>query len=136
MTNAWAVLAHVIAGEGGRIGLVESDPVKVGSTGDAVSAARSGGLISFAKSLAGEYARHGVSVNVVCPRQTDTSSWDDLVEHDGSTSKIGTAALRAIPLRGIGRPEEVAMAGVLLVWDESSFITGQAVSVSRGLTMS
>lgn len=136
MASARAVLPHLIAGGGGRIVFVGSDSGKVGSTGEAVSAACRGGVISFAKSLAREYARQQVLVNVVCPGPTDTLLWDQLVEHDEFGSKIGNAMIKAIPLRRVARPEEVAAAAVFLLSAEASFITGQAVSVSGGLTMS
>ncbi len=136
MASARALLPQLIANGGGHMVFVGLDSGKVGSSGEAVSAACRGGLISFAKSLAREYARNQVLVNVVCPGPTDTSLWDELVKHDEFGSKIGNAMLSAIPLRRIARPEEVASAAVFLLSEEASFITGQAVSVSGGLTMS
>lgn len=117
-------------------GIVGSDSGKVGTSGEAISAACRGRLISFAKSLAREFARHQVLVNVVCPGPTDTSLWEEPVDNDEFGGKLGNAMIRAIPLRRNARPEEVAAAAVFLLSDEASFITGQAVSVSGGLTMS
>jgi len=134
--SARAVLPHLIENGGGHVVFVGSDSGKVGTTGEAISAACRGGLISFAKSLAREYARHQILVNVVCPGPTDTSLWEELVDNDVVGSKLGNAMIRAIPLRRIAKPEEVAAAAVFLLSDEASFITGQAVSVSGGLTMS
>jgi 2-hydroxycyclohexanecarboxyl-CoA dehydrogenase len=134
--SARAVLPHLVANGGGRIVFVGSDSGKVGTSGEAISAACRGGLISFAKSLAREFARHQVLVNVVCPGPTDTSLWEELVDNDEFGGKLGNAMIRAIPLRRIARPQEVAAAAVFLLSDEASFITGQAVSVSGGLTMS
>jgi len=136
VTVAQKVLPHLIASGRGRLVLVGSDSGKVGTTGEAVSAACRGGIISFAKSLAREYARRNVLVNVVCPGPTATGLWQDLVENDEFGSKIGNAMLRAVPLRRIGAAEEVAAAAVFLLSDEASYITGQAISVSGGLTMS
>ena len=101
-----------------------------------MSAACRGGIIAFAKSIAREYARSNVLMNVVCPGPTETQLWDDLVTNDEFGKKIGSAMMRAIPLRRLGRPEEVAAAAVFLASKEASYITGQALSVSGGLTMS
>ena len=131
-----AVLPALIDNGGGRIVIVASNSGKVGTSGESVSAACRGGAIAFAKSIAREYARHKVLVNVVCPGPTDTGLWDDLVKNDEFGGKIGNAMIKAIPLRRIGRPEEIAGAAVFLASDHASYITGQAISVSGGLTMS
>ncbi len=130
-----AVLPELIRNKGGRIVIVGSDSGKVGTSGESVSAACRGGAIAFAKSIAREYARHNVLANVVCPGPTDTGLWEDLVKNDEFGGKIGNAMVKAIPLRRTARPEEVAAAAVFLVSDGASFITGQAISVSGGLTM-
>ncbi|RVO73519.1 SDR family NAD(P)-dependent oxidoreductase [Sinorhizobium medicae] len=131
-----AILPVLIGNGGGRIVIVGSDSGKVGTSGESVSAACRGGAIAFAKSIAREYARHKVLVNVVCPGPTDTGLWNDLVNNDEFGGKIGNAMIKAIPLRRTGRPEEAAATAVFLVSDDASYITGQAISVSGGLTMS
>lgn len=131
-----AVLPELIKNGGGRIVIIGSDSGKVGTSGESVSAACRGGAIAFTKSIAREYARHNVLANVVCPGPTDTGLWEDLVNNDEFGSKIGNAMIRAIPLRRLGKPEEVAGTAVFLVSDHASYITGQAISVSGGLTMS
>ncbi|MFJ1256655.1 SDR family NAD(P)-dependent oxidoreductase [Cupriavidus sp. CuC1] len=135
MTSIRAVLPHLINNGGGQIVLVGSDSGKVGTSGESVSAACRGGIIAFAKSIAREYARHKVLVNVVCPGPTETELWNDLVRNDEFGGKIGNAMVRATALRRLARPEEVAATAVFLASTEASFITGQAVSVSGGLTM-
>ena len=130
------VLPSLIRNGGGQVVFVGSDSGKVGTSGEAVSAACRGGLISFCKSIAREYARSNILVNVVCPGPTETSLWEDLVTNDEFGKKIGTAMVRAIPLRRLAKPVEVAAAAVFLVSPQASFITGQAISVSGGLTMS
>lgn len=135
ITSLRAVLPHLIDNGGGQIVLVGSDSGKVGTSGESVSAACRGGIIAFAKSIAREYARHKVLVNVVCPGPTETGLWDDLVRNDEFGGKIGNAMVKATALRRLARPEEVAATAVFLASSEASFITGQAVSVSGGLTM-
>jgi 2-hydroxycyclohexanecarboxyl-CoA dehydrogenase len=136
ITSLRAVLPLLIANGGGSVVLIGSDSGKVGTSGEAISAACRGAIIALAKSLAREYARSKVLVNVICPGPTDTSLWGDLVENDEFGNKIGSAMLRAIPLRRLGQPDEVAAAAVFLLSREASYITGQAISVSGGLTMS
>ncbi|TCM47202.1 NAD(P)-dependent dehydrogenase (short-subunit alcohol dehydrogenase family) [Rhizobium sp. PP-F2F-G48] len=131
-----AVLPELINNGGGRIVIIGSDSGKVGTSGESVSAACRGGAIAFIKSIAREYARHKVLANVVCPGPTDTGLWEDLVNNDEFGGKIGNAMIRAIPLRRLGKAEEVAGTAVFLVSEHASYITGQAISVSGGLTMS
>ena len=130
-----ATLPQLISNGGGQIVLVGSDSGKVGTSGESVSAACRGGIIAFAKSIAREYARNKVLVNVVCPGPTETGLWDDLVRNDEFGGKIGNAMIKATALRRLARPEEVAATAVFLASTEASFITGLAVSVSGGLTM-
>jgi 2-hydroxycyclohexanecarboxyl-CoA dehydrogenase len=114
---------------GGRIVNVSSDAGRVGSTGETVYAGAKGGVIAFTKSLARELARHRINVNCVCPGPTDTPLFHKHSE------KMQQALTRAIPFRRLARPEEVASAVAFFASDEASFITGQVLSVSGGLTM-
>jgi 2-hydroxycyclohexanecarboxyl-CoA dehydrogenase len=113
----------------GRIVNIASDAGRVGSTGETVYAGTKGGVIAFSKSLARELARHGINVNCVCPGPTDTPFFAKQPE------KMQQALIRAIPFRRLARPEEIADAVAFLVSDRASFITGQVLSVSGGLTM-
>ena len=117
----------------GAIVNIGSDAGRVGSTGEAVYSGAKGGVIAFTKTLARESSRSGVRVNCVCPGPTDTPLVQEQVERQ---PKLISALERAIPLGRIGKPEEVARAVAFLVSDAASFITGQTLSVSGGLTMS
>jgi 2-hydroxycyclohexanecarboxyl-CoA dehydrogenase len=116
-------------GGGGRIVNVASDAGRVGSSGEVVYAGAKGGVISFGKALAREMARHGITVNTVCPGPTDTPLFRSQPE------KMQEALVRAIPMRRVAQPAEVAAAIVFLASTAASFMTGQVVSVSGGLTM-
>jgi 2-hydroxycyclohexanecarboxyl-CoA dehydrogenase len=122
----------IMAGQGsGAVVNLGSDAARVGSTGEAVYSAAKGGIIAFTKSLAREMARHQVRVNCVCPGPTDTALFASF-----AGPKLREALTRAIPFRRLGQPADVANVVAFLASDEASFVTGQTVSVSGGLTMS
>ena len=123
-----ALLPALIAAGNARIVNVASDAGRVGSSGETAYAAAKGGLIAFTKSLAREVARYGIGVNCVCPGPTDTPLLGTRSE------KLRDAFIRAIAFRRLGKPEEIADAIVYFAGPKSSYITGQALSVSGGLT--
>ena len=130
-----AVLPGMAARKRGRIVNISSDAARVGSSGEAVYAACKGGLVAFSKTIAREHARHGITVNVVCPGPTDTALFADYKEGAGNPEKLMEAFTRAIPLGRIGQPEDLVGAIAFFASDDSSYITGQVISVSGGLTM-
>lgn len=117
------------AGGGGRIVNLASDAGRVGSAGETIYAGAKGGVIALTKSLAREMARHHITVNCVCPGPTDTPLFAAQPE------KLKDALVKAIPFRRLARPEEVAAPVLFFASDAASFITGQVISVSGGLTM-
>ena len=130
-----AVLPGMAARKGGRIVNIASDAARVGSSGEAVYAACKGGLVAFSKTIAREHARHGITVNVVCPGPTDTALFADYKEGAGNPDKLEEAFRRAIPLGRIGQPSDLPGAILFFASDAAAFITGQVLSVSGGLTM-
>lgn len=115
----------------GRVVNIGSDSGRVGSSGEAVYSAAKGGVIAFTKTIAREMARAGVTANCVSPGPTDTALFASI-----GGDKLRDALTRAIPLRRLGQPSDLANAVAFLASDEAAFITGQTVSVSGGLTMS
>jgi 2-hydroxycyclohexanecarboxyl-CoA dehydrogenase len=124
-----ALLPRMIERGSGRIVNIASDAGRVGSLGEAVYSGAKGGLIAFTKSLARETARHGITVNCVCPGPTDTALMAAVPD------KVKEALIKAIPLRRLGRPEEVADAVLYFCGEQAGYTTGQVLSVSGGLTM-
>jgi 2-hydroxycyclohexanecarboxyl-CoA dehydrogenase len=131
-----AVLPDMIEAAFGRIVLVASDAGRVGSSGEAIYAAAKGGVIALAKSVAREVVRHGITANCVCPGPTDTPLFRGLAEATEDGDRITQALERAIPMRRLGQPDDVAPPIAFLASDEARYITGQTLSVSGGLTMS
>lgn len=129
-----AVLPHMIAGNHGKIVFISSDAGRVGSTGEAVYGAAKAGLIGFTKTLAREEARHNIRVNCICPGLTDTPQFQANLA-DPKIGKIMRSVEKWIPLKRFGKPEEIANVVLFFVSDQSSFVTGQVLSASGGLTM-
>ena len=127
-----AVLDPMIERGRGRIVHVASDAGRVGSSGEVVYSATKGGVIAFGKALAREVARHGITVNCVCPGPTDTALLDQVAAY---SEKMYAATVRAIPLRRVAEPAEIAGVVAFLASDAAAYMTGQTVSVSGGLTM-
>ncbi|MEO8296994.1 MAG: SDR family NAD(P)-dependent oxidoreductase [Burkholderiales bacterium] len=124
-----AMLPLLMESGSGRIVNVASDAGRVGSSGETVYAGAKGGIIAFTKSLAREITRKGVRVNCVCPGPTDTPLFAT------QSPKAQEALTNAIPMKRLGKPSEVADAVLFFASDRSSFVTGQVLSVSGGLTM-
>ena len=126
-----AVLDPMIKQGGGSIVLTSSDAGKVGTKGETVYAAAKAGVIGFIKSLAREICRYNIRINGIAPGPTDTPLlWAQ------ADQSIIDRMIKAVPMRRVGRPEEQANAIVFLASDRASYITGQTLSVSGGLTMS
>jgi 2-hydroxycyclohexanecarboxyl-CoA dehydrogenase len=130
-----AVLPGMAARKAGRIVNIASDAARVGSSGEAVYAACKGGLVAFSKTIAREHARHGITVNVVCPGPTDTALFADYKAGAGNPEKLMEAFTRSIPLGRIGQPDDLPGAILFFASDDAAYVTGQVLSVSGGLTM-
>ncbi len=124
-----AFLPQMIARASGKIVNVASDAGRAGSGGEAVYAGSKGAVIAFTKSLARETARYKLNINCVCPGPTDTPLLASIPD------KQREALMRAIPFRRFAQPSEVADAILFFASDRASYLTGQVLSVSGGLTM-
>ncbi len=128
-----AVLDSMVERRSGRIINIASDAGRVGSSGEVVYSATKGGVIAFAKALAREVAPSGITVNAVCPGPTDTALLDQVAE---VSQRLYDSLARAVPMKRIGQPTDIAPAVVFLASSAAGYITGQTLSVSGGLTMS
>ena len=130
-----AALPAMLDASWGRVVNIGSDAGRVGSSLEAVYSGAKGGVIALSKTIAREVARKGVTVNTVCPGPTATPLLQGIVDQSESGDKVIQAMTRAVPMKRLGEPEEVAAAVAFLASDEAAFVTGQTLSVSGGLTM-
>jgi len=117
-------------GQPGRIVNISSQAAFRGSTtGHAPYDASKGGLVSFTISLAREVAQKNIMVNCVAPGLMDTEIMAPALE------KNRQKYVERVPIRRIGKPEEIARVVVFLAGNGSDYMTGATVDVSAGLAM-
>lgn len=129
------VLPGMIERRWGRLVNISSDAGRVGSSAEAVYSGAKGGIIAFAKTVAREVARYGITSNTVCPGPTDTPLLSGIVAGDPNADRVIAAMTKAVPMRRLGRPDDIAPAVVYFASEGAGFTTGQTLSVSGGLTM-
>jgi len=119
----------------GRIVSIGSDAGRVGSSLESVYSGAKGAVIAFTKTIAREAARNGVTANVVCPGPTDTPMLAEIVAAQGNAERVIEAMTRAVPMRRLAQPQEIAAAVAFFASEQAGYVTGQTLSVSGGLTM-
>ncbi len=120
----------MIARGGGAIVNVASMAAKTGSmlTGSHYVSSKAG-LVGFTKVLAREVAEHGIRVNGVAPGRIDTPMIRDVPPETNKEYE------RTIPLKRLGRPEDVADGILFLLSDASAYVTGHVLDINGGLGM-
>jgi 2-hydroxycyclohexanecarboxyl-CoA dehydrogenase len=129
------VAPGMVARGGGRIVNIGSDAARVGSSLEAPYSGAKGAIVSFTKTLARELARHGITANAVCPGPTETAMLQKMLDAGGDAARTVEALERAVPMRRLAQPSDIAGAVAFLASERAGFITGQTLSVSGGLTM-
>ncbi|NMO02269.1 SDR family oxidoreductase [Gordonia sp. TBRC 11910] len=131
-----AVVPGMIERGFGRVINIGSDAGRVGSSLEAVYSGAKGGTIAFTKTLAREVATKGVTANTVCPGPTDTPALRKFADNSGQDAdKVLSGMTRAVPMKRLAQPADIAAAVAFFASDEAGYITGQTLSVSGGLTM-
>jgi 3-oxoacyl-[acyl-carrier protein] reductase len=120
------IIKRMILQKQGRIISIASTAGETGVRGQCNYAASKAGIIGASKSLAVEVAKRKITVNVVSPGFIDTKMLEGL-----NVKEIK----KQIPMQRLGKPEEVANVVYFLASDDSSYVTGQVISVNGGIYM-
>ena len=124
-----AVSKVMIKQKSGKIINVSSVVGIIGNAGQSNYAAAKAGIIGFTKSIAKELAKRGINVNAVAPGFIETAMTSLLPE------KVKEEFESSIPLKRIGKPEDVAKAVLFLASEYSDYITGQVINIDGGMVM-
>ncbi|MFA5093290.1 MAG: 3-oxoacyl-[acyl-carrier-protein] reductase [Candidatus Omnitrophota bacterium] len=124
-----AVSRPMVKQRSGRIISIASIIGLMGNAGQANYAASKAGIIALTKTVAKELASRNINANAVAPGFIQTAMTDKLPED------IKKKMLEAIPLAKLGTPEDVANVCLFLASEESSYITGQTITIDGGMVM-
>lgn len=128
-----AVVHDMIERKWGRIVFVSSSTAQNGSIGQINYAAAKSAMLGMMRTAARELGKHNILVNAIAPAAA--TEMTKAIMTDPKFADAQAAALKQHPLRRSAEPEEIAPAFLYLVSEESSYVTGQVLSVDGGSMM-
>lgn len=111
----------------GRIINISSVSGLMGNPGQANYSASKAGLIGLTKTIAKEYASRGITCNAIAPGFIETDMTAAMPQ------QTLEAAAQAIPVKRLGKPEDIAVTALFLASDMAGYITGEVIKVDGGL---
>ncbi|MBO0924327.1 3-oxoacyl-ACP reductase FabG [Cellulomonas sp. zg-ZUI199] len=127
-----AVQQHQVAARWGRVVNLSSTSA-LGNRGQANYAAAKAGMQGFTKTLAIELGPFGVTVNAVAPGFIETDMMRAVAERTGMAyDDLMAAAAKEVPVRRVGRPDDVAAAVSFFCSEDASYVSGQVLYVAGG----
>jgi 2-hydroxycyclohexanecarboxyl-CoA dehydrogenase len=130
-----AVLPNMMERKYGKIVTIGSDAGRLGNPLEVPYSAAKGGVIAFTKAIAREMGRSNITANCVCPGITEgTRLSDELTSTNPQAAKMLEMVQKMTPMGRLAQPIDVAKAVLFFASDDSSFVTGQVLSTSGGLT--
>jgi len=127
-----AILPYMIKQNFGRIINISSQQGRRAAPQAMPYAASKAAVISVTKSLAAAVVQHNIRVNAVCPGLVDAGLTKQLLKN---SPQYVEELLSQTPMRRVCQPEEIASVVMFLASDESSYVTGQSLSVDGGTVM-
>jgi len=123
-------IPHMLSGRWGSVVNISSVNALSGGALPAYSAAK-GGVISLTRVIAVQYGSKGIRANVICPGTIETEA---VAIEFRENPELRDRCLKPVPLRRLGRPEDIAYCALYLASPESDFVTGATLVVDGGLT--
>lgn len=128
-------IKHMLNYNRGTIVNVASNFGLVGSPNMPAYSASKHGVLGLTKTAALEYAQAGIRINAVCPGPVDTPLVDNLLEEQPEQADIIMESItQRLPMKRLGKPEEIGTAIAWLCSNQSSFVTGMVMPVDGGFT--
>jgi 3-oxoacyl-[acyl-carrier protein] reductase len=124
-----AVIPSMMKQRSGKIISISSIYGRIGAIGDVNYAAAKSGVVGLTKTVARELARYNINVNAIMPGLVDTALLRGIPE------KYLKPMIEEVPLKRIGRPEDIANVVAFLASEDSSYMTGAIVEVTGGWNM-
>jgi NAD(P)-dependent dehydrogenase (short-subunit alcohol dehydrogenase family) len=129
-------IPKIIESGGGVVINIASVLGLIGSKGEAAYCASKGAIVSLTREMALDFASQNVRVNCICPGSVLTPTFRRVIGSSGDYERAFKKNLEKIPLKRVAEPVEIAYAALYLASDKSSYVTGSALVIDGGWSIS